>query len=74
MQIWSLVLSRMLEAATQFRVFAFKDFVRFARKLNISDEEIWDVLGSQPDANLGGGLYKFQSQGMERIHVVAAGY
>ena len=43
-----------------FRVFAFKDVVRFARKFNIPDKGIWDVVRSQPDADLGGGLYKYQ--------------
>ncbi len=44
----------------QFRVLAFKEFVRFARKFHISDEGIWDILRSQPDADLGGGLYKYR--------------
>jgi hypothetical protein len=44
----------------RFRVFAFKDFIRFARKFHISDKGIWDVLRSQPDADLGGGLYKYR--------------
>lgn len=56
----SAILNGMLETPPQFCVFAFKDFVRFARKFDISDEDIWDVLGSQPDANLGGGLYKYR--------------
>jgi hypothetical protein len=44
----------------ELRVFAFKDFIRFARKFPISDESIWDVVRSQPDSNLGGGLYKYR--------------
>ena len=44
----------------QLRVFAFKDVVRFARKFHIPDDGIWDVMRSQPDADLGGGLYKYR--------------
>ncbi len=44
----------------QLRVFAFKDVVRFARKFHISDDGIWSVVRSQPDADLGGGLYKYR--------------
>jgi len=44
----------------QLRVFAFKDVVRFARKFHISDDGIWSVVHSQPDADLGGGLYKYR--------------
>lgn len=44
----------------QLRVFAFKDVVRFARRFHISDDGIWDVVRSQPDADLGGGLYKYR--------------
>lgn len=43
-----------------FRVFAFKDVVRFARKFDVPDKGIWDVVRSQPDADLGGGLYKYR--------------
>ncbi len=44
----------------QFRVFAFKDVVRFARKFRVPDDGILDVVRSQPDADLGGGLYKYR--------------
>jgi len=44
----------------QLRVFAFKDVVRFARKFHIPDDGIWDVVLSKPDADLGGGLYKYR--------------
>ena len=44
----------------KLRVFAFKDVVRFARKFHISDEGVWDVVRAQPDADLGGGLYKYR--------------
>jgi hypothetical protein len=43
-----------------FRVFAFKDVVRFARKFDVPDKRIWDVVRSQPEADLGGGLYKYR--------------
>jgi hypothetical protein len=43
-----------------FRVFAFKDVVRFARKFDVADKRIWDVVRSQPEADLGGGLYKYR--------------
>src|SRR5271166_1368133 len=45
---------------SQLRVFAFKDVVRFGRKFHISDKGIWDMVRSQPDADLGGGLYKYR--------------
>lgn len=44
----------------KLRVFAFKDVVRFARKFHISDEGVWNVVRAQPDADLGGGLYKYR--------------
>jgi hypothetical protein len=44
----------------QFRVFAFKDVARFTRKFDIPDKGIWDVVRTQPDADLGGGLYKYR--------------
>ena len=47
-------------AGPRLRVFAFKDVARFARKFQISAEGIWDTVRSQPDADLGGGLYKYR--------------
>jgi hypothetical protein len=44
----------------QIRVFALKGFARFARRLHLSDEVLWDAVVSPPDADLGGGLYKFR--------------
>lgn len=44
----------------RLRVFAFKAFVRFARRLHISDETIWKVVRAPYDADLGGGLYKYR--------------
>lgn len=58
--VLSAILDVMPETQPQLRVFAFKDVVRFARKFHISDEGVWDILRSQPDADLGGGLYKYR--------------
>jgi hypothetical protein len=44
----------------RLRVFAFKAFVRFARRFHLSDEAIWDVVQGPYDADLGGGLYKYR--------------
>lgn len=45
---------------TGFRVFGNKPFMRFARKFGISDEDLWDAAHEEPDADLGGGVYKFR--------------
>ncbi len=44
----------------RLRVFAFKAFVRFARRFQISDGTIWKAIGGPFDADLGGGLYKYR--------------
>lgn len=44
----------------QIRVFALNGFSRFARRMRVSDEALWKVVFSPPDADLGGGLYKFR--------------
>jgi hypothetical protein len=44
----------------QLRVFALKGFARFARRMGVSDEALWETVFSPPDADLGGGLYKFR--------------
>jgi hypothetical protein len=44
----------------QFRVFGLKGFARFARRMHVSDEALWEAVLSPPDADLGGGLYKFR--------------
>jgi len=44
----------------RLRVFAFKAFVRFARRFRLSDEATWDVVRGPYDASLGGGLYKYR--------------
>lgn len=60
-----MVLSAMIEPMSglpsdRLRVFAFKAFVRFARRFRISDEELRKVLLMPWDADLGGGLYKYR--------------
>ena len=44
----------------QFRVFALKGFVRFARRMHVSEATLWETVLSPPNADLGGGLYKFR--------------
>jgi hypothetical protein len=44
----------------RLRIFAFKAFVRFARRFHIPDEAIWDVIRAPYEADLGGGLYKYR--------------
>lgn len=47
-------------SSPQIRVFALKGFVRFARRMHVSDDALWEAVLSPPDADLGGGLYKFR--------------
>lgn len=42
------------------RVFGNKPFMRFARKFGATDKDLWEVLQEEPDADLGGGVYKFR--------------
>jgi hypothetical protein len=44
----------------RLRVFAFKAFVRFGRRLHILDQSVWKVVRAPYDADLGGGLYKYR--------------
>jgi hypothetical protein len=44
----------------EFRVFALKGFVRFARRMHVPEAALWKTVLSLPDADLGGGLYKFR--------------
>jgi hypothetical protein len=46
--------------ATGLRVFGNKPFLRFARKFGASDQDLWDALQEDPDADLGGGVFKFR--------------
>jgi hypothetical protein len=45
---------------TGLRVFGNKPFMRFARKFGVSDQDLWDAAQRDPDANLGGGVFKFR--------------
>lgn len=44
----------------QIRVFALKGFVRFARRMQVSEATLWETVLSPPNADLGRGLYKFR--------------
>ena len=59
--VLSAILTVMLKTPpSPFRVFALKGFARFARRMHISDVDLWKAVLSPPDADLGGGLYKFR--------------
>jgi hypothetical protein len=45
---------------TGLRVFGNKPFMRFARKFGVSDQDLWDAAQGEPDADLGGGVFKFR--------------
>jgi hypothetical protein len=45
---------------TGLRVFGNKPFIRFARKFGASDQDLCDALQEDPDADLGGGVFKFR--------------
>ena len=34
--------------------------MRFARKFGASDQDLWDAVQEEPDADLGGGVFKFR--------------
>ncbi len=44
----------------QIRVFALKGFVRFSRRIHVSEATLWETVLSPPNADLGGGLSKFR--------------
>lgn len=56
----SATLNVMSKVPAPLRVFALKGFARFARRMHVSDEALWEAVLSPPDADLGGGLYKFR--------------
>jgi len=59
--VLSAILVVMLKAPpSPFRVFAIKGFAQFARRMHVSDADLWKAVLSPPDADLGGGLYKFR--------------
>lgn len=45
---------------TGLRVFGNKPFMRFARKFGVSDQDLWGAAQRDPDADLGGGVFKFR--------------
>ena len=46
--------------AIQLRVFGNKPFMRWAGKFGASDKALWEAAEKEPDANLGGGVFKFR--------------
>jgi hypothetical protein len=42
------------------RLFATKNFMRFARGFGSSPKDLWDAVQAKPDADLGGGVFKFR--------------
>ena len=42
------------------RLFASKNFMRFARRFGASEQDLWEVVQELPDADLGGGVFKFR--------------
>jgi hypothetical protein len=42
------------------RVFASKNFMRFARRFRASQQDLWDAMQEKPDADLGGNIFKFR--------------
>jgi hypothetical protein len=42
------------------RMFASKPFMRFARRFGIGDEDLWETVNGDFDANLGGGVFKYR--------------
>ncbi len=42
------------------RLFATKNFTRFARDFGSSPQNLWDAIQKKPDADLGGGVFKFR--------------
>ncbi len=42
------------------RLFASKNFMRFARRLGSGEQDLWEAVQEKPDADLGGGVFKFR--------------
>ncbi len=42
------------------RVFASKNFMRFARRFGVSQQDLWEAVQERPDADLGGNVFKFR--------------
>ena len=50
----------MADRVGTLRVFASKPFMRFVRRFDISDAELWQAVNGAYDADLGGGVFKFR--------------
>ena len=48
------------KAANKLRIFGNKPFMRFARRFGASDTDLWGMAREEPDATLGGGVFKFR--------------
>jgi hypothetical protein len=44
----------------KLRLFASKNFMRFARRLGSDEQDLWEAVQEKPDADLGGGVFKFR--------------
>lgn len=45
---------------SKLRVFGNKPFMRFARKFGATERELWETARAEPDADLGGDVFKFR--------------
>jgi hypothetical protein len=45
---------------TELRIFGNKPFMRFVKKFGASDRDLSDAAKHEPDADLGGGVFKFR--------------
>jgi hypothetical protein len=50
----------MADRASVLRVFASRPFMRFARRFDITNAELWQTVNGAYDADLGGGVFKFR--------------
>jgi hypothetical protein len=48
------------QTKTCIRVFGNKPFMRFARKFGATEKALWEAHHEGPDADLGGGVFKFR--------------
>ncbi len=46
--------------AASVRIFGTKPLMRFARKFKASDKSLWESAQGEPDADLGGNVFKFR--------------
>lgn len=44
----------------KLRVFGNKPFMRFAKSFGATEAELWEMCNRAPEADLGGGVYKFR--------------